>query len=365
MFGSAKKFLLIGFLLVLLAAIPLTVFFLQTQQQTQTHATAATNLSFTQTTPGTTIKVNDEFDVDVMLDPGTNQVIATKLVITYDPTKLQGVSITPNASAFSSTLEGPTLTSGTMSITLTIGVDVTKAIQTKTKAATIKLKALAEGTSSLTFSDQSNVTSTSDPETNVIALKTPLAITVGAGATVAPTAGPTVAATPATCIALNVDRAPKGEAPFSITFGATATKTGGTITKVTFNFGDGSTQDVTQDGGVGTGNVNANVSHTYRNAGTYDAFVVFTDSTGAVTTKTPACTKPIEVTTAQTGVVPTTPPIGGAVPTPTAVVVTATPSPTPVVVVSMKPSGPGDSVVRVGILGAVLSIVGGLVFFAL
>jgi hypothetical protein len=290
MFGSAKKFLLIGFVLVLLAVIPLTVYFLQEQQRTQSQAAKASNLSFVRTTT-TPLKVGDEFDVQIRLDPGTNQVIASKLVITYDTTRLDksaaatcsfaGIPATsafcPDAQAFTNVLEGPIFTSGQMSITLTVGVDITKAIQTPKTIATIKFRAISAGTTPLAFGTGTNVTSASDPETNVIAQSPSLDITIGAGTTT-PTVGPTTAATPTT-------------AP----------------------------------------------------------------TTGAATpTSATATVKP---TTSLT-VTPTT----SVSATPTSIVMTASPT---TALTTITPPGPGNTILTIGALGAIISIVGGLLFFSL
>ncbi len=279
-FFSGKKLLLLGFLAVLLAVIPLTVYFLQTQTtSTQSQATPATKIYFalpgelTELTTPVQKAVNDEVKLDIIINPSTNQVIASTLFITFDATKLQlngdklkytGIENASQTEGFNSVLAGPTYTDSTATITLTVGVDVTKIIKSTQKIATITFKALAPTADTKVSFDleKTNVTSSVDPEVNVLTSAPPATIVIAGGNTVLPTNTPVpgtptntpVPGVPTTtgaqnqvpvCTALNIDRATSGSAPFSITFTANANDPDNTINKVTFDFGDGPVQDVT------------------------------------------------------------------------------------------------------------------------
>ncbi len=400
---SGKKLFLFGFIAVLLVGIPLTVYLLQQQQETRSRAEKSTTLSFTPESTATapiTKNVGDTFTLDVVVDPGVNLVSFVKLEIQYDPDKIEAVSATPfqpNAIVFPSTLESKFET-GKMSITLAVGPDPTKAVQQKAKAGTITFKAKANtppGTPTLVTygsntqalsigpSDQSseNVLSSAIPATIVIGGAAPsgpvsptLAIPTGSptptielsptealSPTESPTPGPTSpaggpAAAP-TCSSLVIDRAPTGPSPLTLTFTANGTATAGTISKVTFNFGDGEVSDVTAAGGIGTATVNVQLSHTYNNVGTYQASAVLTDSNNNVSPAATNCKQSIVVADAAT---PT--PGAGSILEPVApTTAPVEPSATP----TMAKPGAANVVAGMGFVALIMMVGGALLFFAL
>lgn len=382
---SGKKLIVLGIIVVLLAAIPLVFWQVSQQQQTQSSAAPATILSFQPAVVTTT--VGQKFDVDIYLDPGTNNVLSTNFTVTYDPTKLAttGAGFTPithpdaATPGFPGTVEGPTYTANGIFINFSVGTNATKAIATKTKIATVSFMAKAATSTStpISFSEPyaSSIVGLDAGEDNVISSANPATVTINAAAiaatptatpsaTLAPTAtpGPTTAAQAPVCTGLSVDRATTGPAPLSITFSAVGNHPGGTISKATFNFGDTQVQDVTQAGGIGTNSVNAQIAHTYNNPGTYTATAILTDSKG-VTSTVGTCTQTITVTkaAAATGGTTTAPTIVAAAPT-------ATPLPTSTPVPTRAPiekPGPGNTLIGVGAVGAMLSIIGAVIFFIL
>ena len=398
---NGKKLFLIGFIVVLLIGIPLTVYLLQQQQNISSHAQASSNLAFSpDSTSAAPIQKNvgDSIPLDVSLDPGKNLVGFVKLVIQYDPSVLATASanaFTVNPNALPSVLEGPVYSPGQIAVTLSAGADPTKVIQTKTTLATITFKALKNtppGTPTLvTYTTNTQIMSSGPNDQaaeNVLSSAAPATIAIG-GATpseaippsptpsgmvsgapsVAPTAAPTTAAptavptiapsipatsgtptnnVPPTCTSLTVDRATTGNAPFSLTFTANGNDTDGTISKVSFNFGDGQVSDVTQAGGIGTASVNVQASHTYNNPGNFTAYAVLTDNGGALSTNSSSssasCSQTITVNAAS-----------GSASTGS----TTNPSPT------MPPTGSTGLAIGIG-LGAMLLVVGGgLLFFIL
>jgi PKD domain len=391
---SGKKLFLIGFIVVLLVGIPLTVYILQQQTNTQQHAQASTNLAFSPTSSSTAPiqkNVGDSIPLDITVDPGQNLVSFVKIVIQYDPSILATASanaFTPNTSAFPSVLEGPVYSPGKIAVTLSVGPDPTKAIQQKTTAGTVTFTALKDtppGTPTMvTYSSDTQVLSIGSNDQaseNVLSSATPATITIGAQisptesipsgtptptVSLAPTAVPSAAPTstptpstsptptavtsgtpnnPPTCNSLTIDRDTTGTAPYSLTFTANGTDSDGTISKVSFNFGDGQVSDVTQAGGIGTASVNVQASHTYENAGTYQATAILTDNGDAVSTASASCQQTITVNEASSSGS-----TGGVV---------TNPSPT------MPPTGSTGLAIGLG-LGAMLLIVGGgLLFFIL
>lgn len=401
---NGKKLFLIGFIVVLLVGIPLTIYVLQQQTNTQQHAQASTNLAFTPDSSAASPiskNVGDSIPLQVSVDPGKNLVSFVKIEIQYDPTVLATASANAfqaNTNAFPSVLEGPIYSPGKIAVTLSVGPDPTKAIQQKVTAATITftaLKATPPGTPTLvSYTSNTQVLSigSSDQASeNVLSSATPATITIGgssnipsgtptptvpvspspsAAPTTAPSISPTEAPTPTTsptpttapsgvpasdqppvCSSLTADRATTGEAPYSITFTANGSDSDGTVSKVSFNFGDGQVSDVTQAGGIGTASVNVQASHTYNNPGTYQATAILTDNGGALSTNSSSssanCSQTITVNAASgTG--------GG-----TTTIVTSNPTPT------MPATGSTSLSIGIGLGAALLVIGGGLLFFIL
>src|ERR1035437_10165569 len=133
---SGKKILAIGFVFVLLVAIPLTVYLVQQQQKTKSGATAATILSLSppsteHVTPGTNVALA------VNVIPVNNLVSFVKFTISYDPTKLAKTGndslkvntwkATDGKTTLPDVLQGPVYTNangiGTMSMTISVEGD--------------------------------------------------------------------------------------------------------------------------------------------------------------------------------------------------------------------------------------------------
>jgi hypothetical protein len=402
---NGKKLFLIGFIVVLLVGIPLTIYVLQQQTNTQQHAQASTNLAFNPDSSAAspiTKNVGDTIPLDITVDPGKNLVSFVKLEIQYDPSVLATVSTNAfkaNTTVFPSVLEGPIYTPGKIAVTLSVGPDPTKAIQQKVTAATVTftaLKGTPPGTPTLvSYTSNTQVLSigSSDQASeNVLSSATPATITIGGSSSIpsgtptptvaisgTPTSAPTSAVpteiptptvetpTPTTtvsgtptnnqppvCSSLTADRATTGTAPFSLTLTANGTDSDGTVSKVSFNFGDGQVSDVTQAGGIGTASVNVQASHTYNNPGTYQATAVLTDNSGATSTGTTTAQSGTSTGCTQTITVNAASGTGGGT-----IVVTTNPTPT------MPATGSTGLTVGIGLGAALLILGGGLLFFIL
>ena len=392
---TGKKLLLLGFVVVLLVIIPLTVYLVQQQQKLKVGAEKASTLSFVP--PSATInKQGDLATFDIFLDPSTNQVSFVKLTISYDATKLSVQNFVPDAANFPTTLQAPDKGNGKATVTLSVGSSADKIIKTRTKVATISFNALQTATAG-----QTTVSFDPDPATQVLSIGTsdqfnenvllsapPATITIAQAAVGGATPTPTPTATPSgtnqvpLCTALNLDKQPSGTAPYTINFTAIGNDPDGTITKVSFNWGDGPVTDVTDTtsagGGIGTAAVNTQLVHIYNNPGTYTATALFTDNRGGVSVVGP-CTKTITVASASTsggsgtsgtsaggaaGGTGTTQTVTVATPTPTPIAV-ATPVPLVTTKGGLPAPGPGDKIFSFGVLGIVSTIVGFLLLFGL
>lgn len=345
---SARNLFLIGFISILLVGIPVTIYYLQQQQETRSRAQKSTVLKFApDSSAASPIQKNigDSIPLDIMVDPGVNLASFVKLQIKYDTDKLATASsnaFSANTVVFPTVLEGPIYSDGEVDVTLSVGPDPTKAVQSLAKAGTVTFKALAvtnDGQPTLvTYGVTTQVLSigsTDQASENVLSSTVPAAIAIASGAaptatlTPAPTGGltgipltstptptlaaiptipPTITSTPTTtptgtptstptgtisgtltpnqvpvCNSLAVDRATTGVAPFAITFTVNGSDPDGTISKVNINFGDGAVSgDITNSGGVGTNTVNVQTSHNYENAGTFTASGLLTDNSDGV-----------------------------------------------------------------------------------
>lgn len=360
-----NKFFLFGMIGLLLIAIPITMYFVKRQQDLRSHAAASSTLSFTPST--NSVQVGDQFDMEVSIDPGQNIVSYVKLAITYDPQKIEAVNITPSTS-FPTTFAGPTISSGSASIEVGIGADVTQAIQAPTQVATVTFKALQPTATPAQISFDASSTqilslsSNDQPGENVLSNTTPAQVTILSGGsggnptptpTTTPTPTPTQILTPTptevvsannvapTCTGITVSPSASGSAPLSVTLQGSGSDSDGLVTKATFNFGDGEAQDVTE--GLNLNSVDPQISHTYQNAGSFNASVVFTDNGGAVSQ---SCLQQINVSQAIAQG-----PTGGEQPTTQP---TETPRPT------LAPTG--SSAALLGVLGGIAVTIIGAVF---
>lgn len=393
-FSSYKKIFLLGFIIVILVAIPFSVYLAQKRQNISSKATASTTLSFEPSSK--TVSVGDTLTLNIFLDPGKgtppNQVSYAKLSINFDASKFTTIpktdteeSLMPNATGNTMTtiVDDPKYESGKATMSLSIGADPTKAIVTRTKIATLQLQATAVTTPTepnITFDTASNNTqvlsiASSDQTSENVLLSTtiPATVTVVAATattttspiptattstspiptattTAAPIPTTTVAASPAInnppiCSSLNIDRLATGSAPYSLTFTAIGNDSDGTISKASFNFGDGPVQILTSGGGIGTNSVSSQISHTYNNAGIYTAYAILTDNSGNLSAQQTSCTKTITVNSA---------PIQASQPSPTTIAQQPIPQPT------LPPTGDGKIMFGLGALGAILTIIGGV-----
>jgi len=163
-----------------------------------------------------TVAVGQNINLDIIMNPGTNQVDFAKLVINYDPTKLAilpaGPAICParptdafcpNILAFPVVLQPPVYTPGAISVTLSVGGGPQSVIQVSTKIATVTFKAIAPtnlGSTQITIDKQQSqilsIASTDYFNQNVLSSITPAIITItGLPATSSASPVPTVVPT--------------------------------------------------------------------------------------------------------------------------------------------------------------------------
>lgn len=162
-----KKIVLLVGALLLLVAVPITVYFVGQQQDVRSRAAPATHLAFN---PENITKAQDEqFTVNVQIDTAANSVAAAKIVITFDATKLEATSITNGPFApkiVASGVVGP----GTASITVA-AESTAKPIKGAGVIAIVRFKGIA-GTATaipLLFDPTTFVSGLKETQANVLA----------------------------------------------------------------------------------------------------------------------------------------------------------------------------------------------------
>ena len=361
-----KKLILLGFGLTLLIGLPLAIFVLQNQSQTTTQSGAAPVTKFSFSGPAQA-DAGTNFDESLVVDPGgTNQVTFIKFTFTYDPHFIdkQATPVTIDTTKYT-ILQTPTVnctdTLCTVTATLSIGSNQSAVIKSATSVAIIDLIAKADtdanGTQLLFVTGQNqalSVGASDQAAENVFQSGTPATIVIGAsgsgGGSGTPTGNPSDTPTlsptgtgggggggtggggsntSVSCTSFTADKT-SGNAPLTVTFTTVGTSATDSITQLDFNYGDGSTDIVASGSGIGTGDINNQISHTYSNNGAFNAYAVLTTASGA-TSDTTNCKQTITV---------------GAI-------TQASASPT-----GLPPTGPGETFVLIGIAGALLTAVG-------
>ena len=300
-----NKFFILGNLFLILLAIPITLFFIGKQQETRSRAAASTVLYFNPSAPNTTTACTN-FTADVMVDPGQNVVSIVDMYLTYDASKISITGITPS-SEFSTIVREASLSSGAANISVSVGNDTAKAVRTVTKVATITFKPISAttGTTPVTFDSTKtrafSLSSADQPTENVLQTTTPANVTVKQDTTCpnGATGGAASTNKAPVCSSLVLDRSATGAVPYSVTFTVAGNDTDGTITKAAFSFGNGKTGEVTTGSGIGTNTINAPISHTFQNAGTFTVTATLTDNQNATSTAT-TCTATVTVTAGST-----------------------------------------------------------------
>ncbi|MCL4360258.1 Ig-like domain-containing protein [Patescibacteria group bacterium] len=190
-----KKLLLLISVLIILVAIPATVYLVSQQQELRKKAAPATTLSLTPAT--LTRQVGDTFPLEVSIDTGDNQVVAAEIHLVFDPTVLQAVSIT-NSSLFPSILTSGVVDNGVASITVG-AANVQTPVHGTGTVAVVQMKALSTtaGPVSVRFADNTFVGGLGEAATNILVGSSPAVITVTGAPGASPGPSPAPAVSPA------------------------------------------------------------------------------------------------------------------------------------------------------------------------
>jgi hypothetical protein len=188
-----KRFITIIAVILLIAAIPLTVWFVQQQQNIRSQAAPATTLYFNALTLSK--QQGDTFPLDVTVDTGSNFIRVADIVVNTDPTKIKITGISQGTFLPTIVVAGAYTDS---KATIVLAAPITAPANGKGVLATVTFQVVADsGTSQITFTGSR---ATAQDETkNVITGTTPATVTIGSSGTtptVTPTPTPTRTPTP-------------------------------------------------------------------------------------------------------------------------------------------------------------------------
>lgn len=168
-----KQLIILGLIIISVISIPLTLFIFNKQQEIRSKAENSTMLTFSPTSSDTAqiqSHVGEILPLDIMINPGVNAVSVINLEILYDQTKLEATGTSPfeaNLTAFPQVTNGPLYSPGKITVSVSIGPDLSKVIQQATRVGTIKFKALTS-----TNTNESPTLVTFGPNTQVLAVGT-------------------------------------------------------------------------------------------------------------------------------------------------------------------------------------------------
>src|SRR3989344_5553892 len=208
-----NKYFILGNLLLLLISIPLTLFFIARQQELRGRAAPSSRLFFSPENPSSSTQCQS-FNVDITVDPGSNIVSIVDFYLKYDPTKLDVLQI-KESDKFPTVVRPISVSSGESNMSVSVGADVTRAVQTVAKVATVTFRPKAAGAAQIQFDqDRSRVFSLApgdEPTENVLFQVSPANVTIGSGACagVSTTPSPTTLITPTATPTVSISPTPR------------------------------------------------------------------------------------------------------------------------------------------------------------
>ncbi|MBI5620726.1 hypothetical protein HY949_03035 [Candidatus Gottesmanbacteria bacterium] len=171
-----KKLIQLVIGLLLLVAIPITIFVAGQNQEIRKKAAPATTMAITPSS--LTKQAGDVFTVEVAIDTGENQVVAAELHLTYDSSKLEAQSIT-NGALFPNILASGTVEPGGAAITVG-AADAKQPVRGTGTVATVKFlaKEKTDSPTAIKFTSNTFVGGLGEGASNVLVGTTPSMITI-------------------------------------------------------------------------------------------------------------------------------------------------------------------------------------------
>lgn len=308
-------------LILLIAGLIVTIFFIRQSQETRSRAEGSASLSWTATP--ITASVGDTISLTISATSPAVSIDGIQMQIGFDSfdkveiDKQDGkFKISPSIQ-FPSVLQEPALVGNELRFAFAASANLAEVKGTNIDVATIVLKAKAPGTAQLSMVQTAGAgTRLSGPggAGNLLASSgypAPLTITVGdTGGPIAPTTPPSATTTPTTTLIPNPPTTPlptttittpactsldmqptSGNAPLTVNFTGKGENAAG-VSAIEFSYGEGATQLVEKNYGA---SASETVSHTYQAAGTFQAFVRVRSTSGTWSSIPSSCTGQITV----------------------------------------------------------------------
>lgn len=174
--------------ILLLVAIPVTVFVVMRRQELRKKAAPATTLALIPAS--ITKRVGETFPLEVKIDTGENRVVAAEIHLVFDPEKLEAHTIT-NGPLFPNILASGIVDRGIAAITVGAASATTPVTGSGT-AVVVRFKALAPTTTpiSVRFASDTFVGSLGEGATNVLVGSTPATVIITTDSLFQPTTTP-------------------------------------------------------------------------------------------------------------------------------------------------------------------------------
>lgn len=171
-----KKLIQLATGILLLVALPVTIFVVGQRQEIRKKAAPATTMAVAPASLSK--KAGEVFTMEITIDTGENQVVAAELHIAFDQTKLEAQTIT-NGSLFPNILASGTVEPGGASITVG-AADAKQPVRGTGTVATVKFlaKEKTDSPSSIKLGSNSFVGGLGEGATNVLAGTTPASVTI-------------------------------------------------------------------------------------------------------------------------------------------------------------------------------------------
>lgn len=171
-----KKLWLFIVSLLLIGILPAAIYLVGQSQEIRNKAAPATTLSII---PAISSKKTDDiFSIEITIDTGENQVVASELHLSYDPTKLEAQTIT-NGPLFPNILASGTIEGGAASITVG-AADAKQPVKGTSTVAVVRFKAIAKTDSptAIKLAPNTFVGGLGEGAVNVLVGTTPATVTI-------------------------------------------------------------------------------------------------------------------------------------------------------------------------------------------
>lgn len=181
-----KKIVVVLVILVMVAGVGVGVYLMRQSTEYREKAAPASTLSFSTNTPEP--EVGQEFYVYSEIDSAENHVASTELFITYDPGRLELISVVPGTFFTNPLIMGEIIDNDVGKLSYALAVPpYSPAVRGKGIVAILSFKAMQEGVVTISYTYESIVGATVDDSGNVLVGTSSLTLTIRGVSEASPT----------------------------------------------------------------------------------------------------------------------------------------------------------------------------------